>query len=181
MIEKTLAKRYATALLAVTHKEGKVEETEATMLAVRAAWERDARMRAVLTSPKIPKALKKDLLAKVLAGASASVREFFALLVQKNRIKLVPDVAEMYDRLADAFKGVVRVQVRSAVPLTDAQRQRVHADLERIAGSTCSVEHVVDRALKGGVQVRMGDTVIDGTVAHRLKTLRERLHELQKR
>ena len=87
----------------------------------------------------------------------------------------------MYDKLADAYKGVVRVQVRSAWPLADGEKARLKGDLDRITGKNCTIESSVDRALVGGLQVRIGDSVVDGTVAHRLKALKERLQELQKR
>jgi len=181
VIGKTLAKRYATALLRVTNHGGKVEETEATLIALRDVYRRDAKFRAVLKSPKITKAQKKSLLRKVLAAASAALHEFFDLLVDKNRTDLIPDIADMYDRLADAYKGVVRVQVRSAWPLAAAEQARLKGDLDRVTGFNCSIEATTDRALKGGVQVRIGDSVVDGTVSYRLKALKEKLQELQKR
>ena len=181
MIEKTLAKRYATALLSVTSREGSVEETEATLLALKQVYDKDARFRGTLASPRISKAQKKELLRKVLANASKAVHEFFDLLVEKNRTPILPEVAEMYDRLADAVKGVVRVQVRSAWPLGDADQRRLKADLDRITGRNCAIHAATDRSLKGGLQVRMGDSIVDGSVSHRLKALKERFQELQKR
>ena len=181
MIEKTLAKRYATALLAVTNRGGVVEETESTLLALKEVYQRDSKFRATLASPKVLKAQKKALLRKALAGASKVLLEFFDLLIEKHRIHLLPEIADMYDRLADAYRGLVRIQVKSAWPLSEPQKARLKSDLDRLTGKTCSIEAAVDRSLKGGMQVRMGDTVIDGTVAYRLKSLRESLGELQKR
>ena len=181
MIEKTLAKRYASALLAVTHKEGAVEETESTLLALKQVWETNLKFRAVLLSPKVRKSERKALLRKILAGASKSVQEFADLLVDKNRVDLLPEVADMYDRLADAFKGIVKVQVASAFALNEDQKSRLTAALVKITGKTCSVEATVNPSLKAGLQVRMGDSVVDGTVAYRLRSLRYKLEELQKR
>lgn len=181
MIQKTLAKRYATALLAATHREGTVEETEALFLALREVYEKNAKFRAALASPKIALREKKEMLRRILAGGSAAVREFGDLLVEKHRTNLLPEIAEMYDRLADAFKGVVRVQVESAYPVGEDQLRRMKDRLDRITGKTCSLEASVDRSLQAGVLLRMGDSVIDGTVARRLKGLRERLYDLQKR
>jgi F-type H+-transporting ATPase subunit delta len=181
VIEKTLAKRYASALLAVTHKEGAVEETEATLLALKQVWEKDAKFRAVLLSPKVRKADRKALLRKILASASKSLQEFFDLLIEKNRIDILPEVADMYDRLADAFKGIVRVQVASAYALSEEQKTKLLSTITKITGKSCSLEAIVNPSLKAGLQVRMGDNVVDGTVAYRLKGLRFKLEELQKR
>jgi F-type H+-transporting ATPase subunit delta len=181
VIERTLAKRYASALLAVTHKENAVEETETTLLSLRQVWEKDAKFRAVLTSPKVRKSDRKALLRRVLASASKAVQEFADLLVEKNRVDLLPDVADQYDRLADAFRGVVRVQVASAFPLSEEQKARLTGALQKVTGKSCSLEATVNPSLKAGLQVRMGDSVVDGTIAYRLKSLRFRLEELQKR
>ncbi len=181
MIEKTLAKRYATALLAATNKNGTVEETESNLLALGEAFRRDAAFRGALASPKVPKARKRELLRKPFPGASESLLGFLDLLVDRRRTNLLPDIADMYDRLADAFKGLARVQVTSAWPLGEAQKTRLKSDLDRVLGRTCVIEASVDRSLKGGLQVRIGDSVVDGTVAYRLKSLREKLSELQKR
>ncbi|MBI2932704.1 MAG: ATP synthase F1 subunit delta [Planctomycetes bacterium] len=181
MIEKTLSKRYAAALLTVTNKEGTVEQTESTLLALAQVYRENARFRGALSSPKIPRSSKRQFLHQALAGASQAVRDFFDILVRKNRTKLIPHIAEMYDRLADAFKGIVRVHVKSAYPLTQEQLGRIKTHLDRITGKTCALEPATDPSLKGGMLIRMGDTVVDGTVAYRLKTLREKLQELQKR
>lgn len=181
MIEKTLAKRYATALLEVNHREGTVEDTESTLLALKSVYEKDARFRSVLGSPKVSRAQKKDLLRKALAGASTSLQEFMGLLVEKRRTDLIPDIADMYDRLADATKGVVRVQVKSAFPLKPDQESKLRGELERLTGKKIEIEASADRALRGGMLVMIGDSVVDGTLANRLKGLREQLNELQKR
>ncbi|MBI2901954.1 MAG: F0F1 ATP synthase subunit delta [Planctomycetes bacterium] len=182
MIERTLAKRYAAALLRITDAEGTTEETESMLLALKGAYERDKAFRAVLGQPQIPRAFKKRVLRRAFeTTARRSFLEFLELLVDKNRAEILPEIAEMFDRLADVSKGVVRVQVRSWRPLGDAQRSGLQTRLERLTGKKIEIEAQADPALKGGMLVRIGDTVIDGSVAHRLKVLGERLKELEKR
>ena len=78
-------------------------------------------------------------------------------------------------------KGVVRVKVRSWHPLSDAHRTKLQGKLERMTGKKIDIEARADPALKGGMLVMVGDTVIDGSVAQRLKDLGERFRELQRR
>lgn len=182
MIERTLAKRYAAALLRVTDAEGSTEEAEANLLALKAAYEKDKAFRAVLSQPRIPRVKKKLFLRKPFEGrAKKSFLDFLELLVDKNRTDILPEVAEMFDRLADVSKGIVRVQVRSWRPLSDAHRTGLRGRLERLTGKKIEIEAQADPALKGGMLVRIGDTVIDGSVAHRLKQLGERLKEMERR
>lgn len=182
MIEKTLAKRYAAALLKVTDAEGSTEETESLLIALKDAYNTQKEFRAVLSQPRIPRAMKKRLLAKIFEGkARKSFTDFLQFLVDKNRQDILPDIADMFDRLADASKGVVKITVKSWRPLTDAQRSSLQSKLERLAGKKVGIDARVDPSIKGGMLVMFGDTVIDGTVAHRLKEIGEKFRELQKR
>lgn len=182
MIDRTLAKRYASALLKVTDAEGSTEEAEALLLALRDAWRAQRGFRDMMRSPRIPRAAKKALLRKVLGGkARESFLQFMDLLVEKNRAEILPEVSEVFDRLADASAGVVRVKVRSWRPLSDGHRATLAEKLAKITGKKVQIEAETDAALAGGMSIRIGDSVVDGTVAHRLKALGERLKELERR
>jgi F-type H+-transporting ATPase subunit delta len=182
VIEKTLAKRYAAALLKVTDAEGSTEETESFLLVLKDAYISQREFRAVLAQPRVPRAVKKRLLTKIFEGkAKKSFTDFLDLLVDKNRQDILPEIADMFDRLADASKGIVKITVKSWKPLGDAQRAALQSKLERLAGRKVAIDARVDPAVKGGILVMYGDTVIDGTVAHRLKVIGEKFRELQKR
>lgn len=182
MIEKTLAKRYAAALLRVTDPEGSTEEAEALLLGLKGALQADAAFRGVLAQPRIPRAAKKKLLRKALEGrARPSFLQFLDLLADRNRLDVLPDIADMFDRLADASKGLVRVKVRSWRPLSGDQQGKLAERLSRMTGKKILVEAETDAALKGGMLVMVGDQVVDGSVAHRLKVLGEKFRDLQRR
>jgi len=182
VIERTLAKRYAAALLEVTDAEGSTEETETVLLALREAYRSDRKFRALLGSPRVPRRAKKELFHKILAGkAKPSLVDFLDLLVDKNRIDLLPDVSELFDRLADASHGIVRARVLSWKPLSDAHRATLTEKLARMTGKKVAIEAETDASLKGGMLVRIGDSIIDGSVAHRLKVLGRRFRELERR
>jgi F-type H+-transporting ATPase subunit delta len=182
VIEKTLAKRYAAALLKVTDAEGSTEETESFLLALKEAYVSQKEFRAVLAQPRVPRAMKKRLLTKIFEGkAKKSFTDFLQFLVDKNRQDILPEIADMFDRLADASKGVVKMTVKSWRPLTEAQHAALRTKLERLTGKKISLDARVDPAVRGGLLVMYGDTVIDGSVAHRLKVIGEKFRELQRR
>jgi F-type H+-transporting ATPase subunit delta len=179
MIEKTLAKRYAVAMLAVALKEGVVVEIEALLLSLKEAYAKDAEFRKALAQPRIPKPARKKILRKPFEkNAPAGFLELLDLLVDKNRVGLIPDIADSFDQLADEANGVMRVQVDSTFPLSPAHEKTLHDKLKAATGKTIEIHVKVDPGLKGGLAVRVGDRIIDGTVLHRLKYLRERLVEL---
>lgn len=182
MIEKTLAKRYAAALLRMTDQEGTTEEVEQMLLALKDAYLADKPFRSILSQPRVPKSFKKSILRKAFEGrAKPSFLDFLTLLIDKNRQDIIPDIADMFDRLADSSKGVIRVLVRSWRPLLDPHRATLEAKLTRLTGKKIALEAQTDPSLKGGLLVMVGDTVIDGSVAQRLKVLGERFRELQRR
>lgn len=177
MIERTLARRYATALLEQAEKGRTVEETEAQLLALKAAYQGDRRLRSALMHPAIGRAQKVKLLDAVFKDRTpAPFTSLLALLVRKNRLRFLPEIADAFDRLADRSRGVVRVDVVSFMPLTDAQRRALTAQLAKhLGGKTLELKVVVDPKVLGGLSVRVGDTIIDGTSRGRLKALRESL------
>lgn len=178
MIEKTLARRYAAALLKVTDAEGSTEEVEQFLAALKQAYLSQKELRGILAQPRIPRAVKKGLLHKIFEGkAKKSFIDFLDLLVDKNRQDLLPDIADSFDALSDASEGVVRVKVRSWRPLTDAQRKGIQDGLQKVAIRKVILEEAVDASIKGGILCYAGDRVIDGSVAYKLKTLGEKLAE----
>ena len=182
MIERTLAKRYAAALLQVTDKEGTTEKTEALLLALKDATQSLKPFRDMLASPKVPRKVKKQLLRKVFEGRSKpAFLEFLDLLVDKNRLAIIPDLSDMFDRLADASHGIVRVKVKSWRPLSQSHRGSLQKKLAGMTGKKVEIDAEADPSLKGGMLIRIGDSVIDGSVARRLKALGERFAELERR
>ena len=181
MIDRTLAKRYAAALLKVTDADGSTEEAEQYLLALKDAYLGNKDFRGILSQPRIPRAAKKAMLHRIFEGkAKPSLVDFLDLLVDKNRLELIPAIAETFDILSDVSRGVVRIKVRSWRPLTDAQRAGLQAGLQRIAERKVILEEVVDPDTKGGLLCYAGDRVIDGSVAYRLKAIGEKFRELQK-
>jgi F-type H+-transporting ATPase subunit delta len=181
MMERTLAKRYAAAMLGVAIREGIVADVEGQLLALKEAFEKDALFRNSLSQPKIPRAARRKILLKPFEGrAHQTLLDFLGLLVEKNRVALIPEIADAFDLLADATQGVVRVDVHSAHPLTEPQRASLSDRLVRITGKKIQLQETVDRTLRGGMFVKIGDSIVDGTIARRLKGLRERLTALQR-
>ena len=178
MIEKTLARRYAAALLKATEAEGTTEVVEQCLRALRDVWNGNRAFRSMLQQPKIPRDRKKALLRKPFEGAgSKAFLEFLGLLVDRNRQNVIAEIAEIYDLLADAAKGEVRIQVRSWKPLPADAKERLQAGLQKIARNKVLLEEKTETDVLGGVLCYVGHTVVDGTVRHHLKVLGEKLAE----
>lgn len=174
MIEKTLAKRYAAALLAVARTKGEIDPVAGELEEMAASYDASPDLRRVLSHPRIPRARKEAVLtALVKAKVRPYVFEFLRLLVRRLRIETLPDVAAAFRKLADEARGVARAVVESYRPLEAAHRSRLVAVLARILGREVLLEERANAALLGGFRVRVGDTVFDDSVAAHLRGLEE--------
>ena len=108
------------------------------------------------------------------AGASVLLRRLVELLASRDRVALLPDVAEAYADIANAARGVVSAEAVSAVALPEAQARALAAALGGPAGPA-ELRRRVDPELIGGLLVRVGGKTYDGTVRTRLAALRRRL------
>ena len=177
MIEKTLARRYASALLALANRQKAVEQIEAEILNLKDLYAKTPLFKQIMGHPGVPKAKKHDLLRKAFQKKLHPLLvQFLQLLIEKHRFRFLPDIADMFDDLADAYKGVVRVNVRTYLPLSPTQEKNLRDRLTVLVSDHVSVDVQEDKTLKGGMQIRFGDTVIDGSVNHRLKLLKEHLN-----
>jgi F-type H+-transporting ATPase subunit delta len=177
MTERTLAKRYASALLDVTEERGEVDRVEQELHALADLWSRVSELRTLIRHPTIARDRKAAALAAALGGKlSETTLRFATVLLEKGRFELIADIAALYDDLSDEHQGIARIQVTTSKALDDAQRAALVAQLQKFtARPRIVLKEAVDPDILGGVIVRFGDQVIDGSIRARLRDLRERL------
>src|SRR5262245_55948016 len=144
----------------------------------------DKRLREFLVSPKVPPQRKKEIIDGRLKGRIESgLLNLLKLLVDKHRISHVLQILRYFDLLTDRHRGVEEVTIVSAVPLSDEQRARIIEQVQRFSYfGELRVKSSVDPTILGGVVVRLGgNTVLDGSIATRLKQMRERLERFRHR
>lgn len=167
---------YAAAAFALATAEGEADRVEQELFALGRAVETTPELRDALTDPRLPLDRKEAIVRDVVgAHASRVTVNLVSLFVAQGR---GGDIAEISTALAEAratSAGRALAEVRSAVPLDDATVARLTAALERKTGRTVEVRTIVDPSILGGIVTRVGDTVIDGSVARRLRSLRETL------
>lgn len=128
-----------------------------------------------LDNPALPFSEKLKVLQRVLPpNASERFKNFMSLLASKNEAHLLPSIIDEFDRYAT--RGSLQAaRTTSAVPLTDQEKAALEGKLRARYGADLAFEYVVDPSILGGVVVRMGDKVIDGSVSGKLSALREKL------
>ncbi|HEY4027086.1 MAG TPA: F0F1 ATP synthase subunit delta [Candidatus Dormibacteraeota bacterium] len=169
------AKRYARAIFELAREEGQVEEWAQRLSAVRdVLTQPDARR--VLANPSIAVQRREETAAALverLAGREGV--NLARLLVAANRIDDLGGIIEEYQQLADEDAGRVRATATTAVPLERTDAGRLEASLTRRLGRQVRLDTRVEPAIIGGLVLRIGDRVIDASVATRLQQLRHRL------
>lgn len=171
------ARRYARALFALAREEGRVEEVRRELDALHQVLDEHAELRDAVFQPLHPSRERRAVLVDVceLVGASQTVRNFSAFLVDQRRVIDFETIREAYGRLADDAAGRTRATVVSATPLSDAQRDRLRGALAARTGQQIELEENVDPSLLGGAVASVGGLVFDGSLRTQLEQLRSSL------
>jgi F-type H+-transporting ATPase subunit delta len=171
-----LAAAYASAIHTLAVAEGSLDVVEAELGSIARAIGSDAGLHRQLSDRQVPAEQRMRFLdAGVLASTHPATRGAIALLITAERIGELGAVATALAELVAADQGMQHAEVRVASALTEAQTTALQAALERKLGTSLSLRLIVDPAVLGGVWARVGDTVIDGTVARRLAEIRTRI------
>jgi F-type H+-transporting ATPase subunit delta len=172
----TIARNYAEALFSLGEKSGRTEEYAELIDAVAGGIAAAPSVQAVLMSPKVTKAQKSALLAEALKGSAP--KEFVLFLqsvIRRGRQALFDLMASEYLALLDLKLDRVRAAVTTARPADPALRQKIAARLTEVMGRQVLPHFHEDPALLGGIVVRVGDRVFDGSVKRRMAVLRRAL------
>jgi len=130
----------------------------------------------VLQHPQITRERKKELLKQVYQESVGSdVQHFLSLLIDKDRSELLPQVVQQFGRLLDEHNQEMDVEATTAIPLTPQQEAALRERLETTTGYKLRLKTRVDEEVLGGLIIRFGDKLIDGSVATELRGVREHL------
>ncbi len=176
MKNAVVARNYAAALVAIAERHGAVEQFGLLIDAVAGAMATEPRVQAVLHSPRVTKAAKKRLLDVALKGfAPAVFVRFLDAVVQRGRQGMLPDISEAYQALVDLHLNQVHAGVVTARTADAALEAAITERLTRAVGKTVLSHFRADPALVGGVVVRIGDRVFDGSLRRKLQLLRHKM------
>jgi len=167
---------YAQAILDIVQAEGHVDEVEDELFRFARIVEGNDELRVALSNPGQPADRRAAIVDELLENrALATTKAIGAFIVGAGRGHDLPAIVDRFVELAALGREHAVAEVRSAVPLDDAQRQRIAAALSRATSKQVEVKVVVDESVMGGIVATIGDTVIDGTVRHRLDQLKEQM------
>ena len=172
-IQASLAGRYATALFDLARDERKIEAVGASLAAIRKALEESEDFRALTESPLVS---RDEAVRAVAASASAMNLDpistnFLGVLAQNRRLSQLPAVIRAFNALWARHRGELTAEVISAHPLDDGQVDALKANLRKRMGRDIAIDMNVDPSILGGLVVKIGSQMIDGSIRTKLNSL----------
>ena len=169
-----LCREYAEALYALAVENHREKEYLEALDQVVALLDENPEYMELLACPAIPRAERDGLLAQAFGSiVPEQVLSFIQLLCAHKRIRGLKDCIEEYRLIYQTAVAASTAQVISAVPLTEQEKERLAAALNARLGRTVTLECTVDESVLGGLIVRVDGMVLDGSLRHRLRTVKE--------
>ena len=169
------ARRYAQAVFQIAVESDELERwlDDLTQLADSITNEE---FRQTLSAPRISMAQKESLIRESL-GSSVSplALNLICLLASRGQVQVLPGIADRFQEMLDGHQGVERAEVVSAVALSDGQQDQVNQMLNELSGKDVRLTTRVDPEILGGLVIRIGDRVMDGSARTRLQNMRREL------
>lgn len=167
----TIARPYAEAAFALARDQNALPAWS-QMLKLASGIVADPQMAAALDNPKLDAPARQSLLLSIAGDRlTTEGRNFVRVLVESDRITLMPAISTLFETLKDAADGVAKATIETAFPLEGSELSDLTSALERRFKRKVEAEVVVKPELIGGARITVGDNVIDGTVAERLRAM----------
>jgi len=172
-----VTKRYAKALLGLGQEDGRFEEYGKDLKDFTEFCSNNEEFRNVIANQVFPVEDRKAILKTVMVKShfSDTVKHFLSLLLDKNRIGAIEEITRHYERLTDEISNIARAEIITAKPLKEEAQKKLVNALEDLTSKTIRAELSEDSGLIGGMIVKIGDLVLNGSVKAQLEGLKESL------
>jgi F-type H+-transporting ATPase subunit delta len=169
-----LAERYAAALFELADERRDLDAVAGDLRALRAMLHDSADLLRLVRSPVLSRADQGRAIALVAETAELSqlTRDFLAVVARNRRLFAVPAMIEAYLAKLAARRGEITAEVTAAQPLTDAQNNALTEQLRRVVGGRVAVDLRIDPSLIGGMVVKIGSRMVDGSLRSKLQRMR---------
>ncbi|WP_027415213.1 F0F1 ATP synthase subunit delta [Aneurinibacillus terranovensis] len=175
-----VAKRYARALFEVASEHKSIDATEQELAEITAIIKDNADLRKLLTHPKISADEKKQLMNSLFAGKiSETTNKFINLLIERGRENDLTEMANYFTELSNEVRGIADATVITAKPLTQEEVNQLAESFGRKLNKTLRVKAEIDPSIIGGIIVRIGDRLYDGSMKGKLARFTQQIKQSQ--
>lgn len=176
MASDELIRGYAEALFGMVRAEGELDRVEDELFRFGKVLESNHELKQALSDQSIDREQRAKVLDELLSGkVSPHTQGLLNFVVGQGRGRQLPQILGQVSDLAAEARNSVLAEVRTAVPLDEKQRKELASALSKATGKQVEVKVIVDPSVIGGVVAKVGDTVIDGTVRHRLELMKDQV------
>lgn len=175
MSEAVVAKRYAEALFQLGTEKANLDQLAEELRIVRDVFN-NKDFFTFLKHPRVNNEKKKQLLEEAFQGLQANVVNTLKLLVDRQRVDITPSIIDHFIEKVNDAKGIAEASVFSVRELSDTEKEELQQGLaKRFNKNTIKLTNVVDPSILGGLKIRIGNTIYDGTISGKLTRLERRL------
>jgi F-type H+-transporting ATPase subunit delta len=165
-----VAKRYARAVFEVAQERGLVDQIEQDLVLVSNAVLENKGISKILNHPQVSKESKKDLVSQIFQNAvSAETLNFLHLLLDNDRQNLLSSIVRFYTAIANEARGIADAIVTTAKPLSAEEESKIAEQFGKQIQKKLRIQTVVDPSILGGVIVKIGDRLYDGSIKSKLE------------
>jgi F-type H+-transporting ATPase subunit delta len=178
MLNKSVARRYAEAFFSSAHEANKIDEYQAELGKIVHIIQETESLREYFSHPLIPTKEKQEIAKQLFSQQVSQITLNFMLLVlDKRRETYLQLIFKEYEEMADESNNIKKAELVSAKAVPDAEVQSLAEKLSLSTGKTIDLKLSIDPSLLGGVKIRMGDKIIDASIAKKLEMLKKNLKQ----
>lgn len=174
----SVAGTYAEALFESASAAGAVDEVARDLTAFAEAVRESAELREVIDNPEVDRRAKRSIIDALTDGANPLVANFLKVLVDRGRLGELSEIAQAFADRVDTAEARLEVEAITAIPLPADLRERIIEQIQSKTGQSVVLTESVDPEIVGGLVLKVGELVVDGSVRHDLDRLAERLHSV---
>lgn len=172
MSETVVSKRYADALFQLGNEKATIDSLLEELRIVVEVFQDNKQLYTFLKHPRVNNEKKKQFLDDVFSGFSNDVVNTLKILVERQRIEIVPSIINQFIQLVNNAKGIAEATVYSVRELSSTEKEELEITFaKRFNKNTIKLENIVEPSLIGGIKIRIGNTIYDGTISGKLQRI----------
>src|SRR5690625_2777260 len=176
-----VAKRYADALFQLANEKNNSEIIQKELHTVQEVFQNNKKLITILNHPRVNKDEKMNLINDAFNGLNKEIVNLIKLLVERHRINSIVSVIEHYNHLFNEANGIASATVYSVRPLTEPETTELEASFKKqFDKSSITINNIVDPSVIGGMKIRVGNTIYDGSISGKLNRIKNKLVSVSK-
>lgn len=176
MSEAVVAKRYADALFQLGNEKATIESLMEELRIIKEVLHSNKQFYTFLKHPRVTNGKKEKFLDDVFRDFSNDVVNIMKLLVERHRVEFMPSIIDYFIGLVNEAKGIAEAKVYSVRELSGAEKEKFETTFaKRLNKQAIKLESIVDPSVIGGIKLRVGNTIYDGTISGKLKRIEQNI------